>query len=239
MVPIDPDALATSGPPTVCVVLSRPGDPESARLHERLAERRVSAVESASPVEAMAEVCLQERAQRARSAWGLQRSSRLALVVVDRSHWRTLSAMLEALGSHLPEASVWMCDEHLALQIHPQREGPKLRLAGDVDGDEGGTADPTATAVRTRIEATLQRSERQANLPEPAPTTDPSTGDHVAGMPIDRSWSELARQGGTTGTGDVSMSSDAVEEVDAIAAGLDAAVSAEELAMLLREEDSL
>jgi len=206
-----------------------------ARLRERLAERRVNAVEAASPVEAMAEICLQERAQRARSAWGLQRSMRSALVVVDRGHWRDLSPMLDAIDRHLPEASVWMCDERVALEIHPKREGPKLRLAGTAENDDVGEGDPAAAAVRTRLEATLRRSERRVDAPEPGPTS----ATRSAAAPVEPPGSALVPRGETMGAGEVSMSSSENEHGDAGEMGLDAAVSAEELAMLLREEDSL
>lgn len=56
---------------------------------------------------ALAELCLLERTQSLRQAWGLQTVERLALVVVDPQQWPQLPAMVSAARRYVPKAALW------------------------------------------------------------------------------------------------------------------------------------
>ena len=56
---------------------------------------------------ALAELCLLERTQSLRRAWGLQTVERLALVVVEPQRWPQLPAMVSAVRRYVPKAALW------------------------------------------------------------------------------------------------------------------------------------
>lgn len=95
---------------TRVVILSPP--PPAGRgltdgLKKEFATRDWFAVEQHDPHLAMAEVCLRERAQVARSAWGLQRMELIALVVMQPKHWPDLNDLVQAVRQFVPSASIW------------------------------------------------------------------------------------------------------------------------------------
>ena len=61
------------------------------------------------PYLAFAEVCLRERAQASRAAWGLQRIEKLALVIVDPPRWpvAVVNNLVSAARRYTPTASIW------------------------------------------------------------------------------------------------------------------------------------
>lgn len=77
-------------------------------LKALFAARDWFAVQQHDPYLAMAELCLRERTQAARAAWGLQRMEQIALVVLQPEHWRHLDELIAAVRRYLPNASAWM-----------------------------------------------------------------------------------------------------------------------------------
>src|SRR5215510_1021765 len=90
------------------VVVLTPPPSKGAGLTEGLkklfAARDWFAVEQQDPYLAMAELCLRERAQVARSAWGLQRMELIALVVLQPAQWPQLQQLVDAVHQFVPSA---------------------------------------------------------------------------------------------------------------------------------------
>lgn len=147
---LDPDELALSGAHAVCVMLSTADEPAAERLEAVLRDRHVTVVGVRSPVDAMTELCVQERMQQARSAWGLQRSARLSLFVTERDRWLDLSSMLDAITMYLPDTAVWMMDDGVAVQVRPAPRAPMLRLSRGEDFDG-----PQRSTVQERARSTM------------------------------------------------------------------------------------
>jgi hypothetical protein len=91
------------------VVLLRPAvdSPKDARLNAIFAARDWFAIEHTNPYQAMTELCLRERAQAARAAWGLQRLERSALVILDSEDLTQFIDLVQAVKRHLPATSIW------------------------------------------------------------------------------------------------------------------------------------
>lgn len=79
-------------------------------LRSQFAARDWFAVLQHDPYLAMTELCLRERAQTARSAWGLQRMEQLALVILGMERWDQADGLVDAVRANLPAASVWQAD---------------------------------------------------------------------------------------------------------------------------------
>jgi hypothetical protein len=92
---------------TLCIVLAPHPQSLPEALVSELSRRRWRELARADELEVMAELALHERMLASRSAWGLERYASLALIVVDPPHWRRLRALLTAVRTYLPGASVW------------------------------------------------------------------------------------------------------------------------------------
>lgn len=92
-----------------------PSPAQGAGLSEPLqalfAERDWFAVQQHDPALAFAELCLRERAQVARSAWGLQRMELLAFVVLHPEHWTQFDQLIAAIQKYVPAATIWTASE--------------------------------------------------------------------------------------------------------------------------------
>jgi hypothetical protein len=71
------------------------------------------------PLQALAVICLLERGQAARAAWGLQRVDRIGLLVLEPERWPALPMLLNALRCHLP-----------AVEIYDVRQGQVSHIGG-------------------------------------------------------------------------------------------------------------
>ena len=91
----------------VVVLRSDADGPKDARLNAIFVARDWYAIEHANAWQAMAELCLRERAQAARAAWGLQRMERSALVLLDPLEERELFDFVQSVKKHLPGTSIW------------------------------------------------------------------------------------------------------------------------------------
>lgn len=96
--------------PTKCIWLAQPRKTRSGLTQPHLLSQQgwdVTAFDD--PVLAMAELALCERAQAARSAWGLERVNRVVLAVEEPDACSQTSAMLAAVARYLPDVAVWHC----------------------------------------------------------------------------------------------------------------------------------
>lgn len=110
-----PPAPAASGGRTCCVVLrpangSTAATGDSGSLSPWLARRGFKALDVNDPLTAMAAICLIERSQASRSAWGLPRVEPLGLVVVEPARWTDVESLLSAVQRFVPDAGIWRAD---------------------------------------------------------------------------------------------------------------------------------
>ena len=120
---------------TKCVVLAPNAKSVDGRLRSQLEQRHWDALVTDVPLMAMAELCLAQRMQSSRTAWGLTSPDGVALVVIEPSHWSDLSAMLGAIKRYVPVVRAWAFEDGV------------LRCIAQADRDEvlGRVAPPPET----------------------------------------------------------------------------------------------
>ncbi len=95
---------------TICVLLAPKGDraQDCGKDVQLMLDRRGwIAHEANDALGALTELCLLERTQSLRQAWGLQTVERLALVVVAPQRWPQLPAMVSAARRYVPKVTLW------------------------------------------------------------------------------------------------------------------------------------
>lgn len=120
---------------TNCVVLAPNAKSVDGRLRSQLEQRQWDALVTDVPLMAMAELCLAQRMQSSRTAWGLTSADGVVLVVIEPSHWSDLSDMLRAIKRYVPVVGAWVFEEG------------ELRCIAQADRDEvlGRVAPPPKT----------------------------------------------------------------------------------------------
>jgi hypothetical protein len=85
----------------------------SPQVQAQFEQRDWFAIEHHDPYLALAELCLRERAQAARTAWGLQRMEKIALVILHPARWpdQVVAELTQAVQRHMPSASVHLADD--------------------------------------------------------------------------------------------------------------------------------
>lgn len=111
----DPLAHDMPDPPenTRCILLAPVGRGRSGDLVGLVEARGWDPVVLTDACLAMAELCLEDRTQSARTAWGLRPSRRLALVVVPESAPPAAARaekLINAVRRYLPHVEVWLSD---------------------------------------------------------------------------------------------------------------------------------
>jgi hypothetical protein len=98
---------------TRCVVLAPPEVNLDEALRARLREHGWRTMTVHDPHIALAELCLQERLQASRSAWGLQRAEQLALVLAlgGSEAAERVSMLVNAVRRYVPAASIWKYED--------------------------------------------------------------------------------------------------------------------------------
>jgi len=119
-----------------CVVLNAAGGDLPRTLQEWLESRGGEEHVVDHPLRAMAALCLMERGQASRAAWGLERITRLALVIrAERDEMdRVCHALIAAVRRFVPAGSIWVFErgdvrlihgeEHEASESAPSAEPP-------------------------------------------------------------------------------------------------------------------
>lgn len=90
-----------------CIVLTPKPEQMNDELRQLLEARNWHVRQTNVPLLAMSDLCLLERTQASRSAWGLSRSEGIALIVVDPNNWPELQAMLGAIAQYVPIVTIW------------------------------------------------------------------------------------------------------------------------------------
>ena len=134
---------------TKCVLLASTA--HSTRVREQLDARGWAAHLSSDPLPALAELCLLDRLDAKRRAWG-RPTNRLALVVVEPSRWSQLPAMLSAARRYVPTAALWTFDDGrlTPLVIHDDSDN---RSADSARADRTNDTPPRSYEMRTTPEA--------------------------------------------------------------------------------------
>jgi hypothetical protein len=95
-------------PPSSGQTSSEVGEP----LKSLFAARDWFAIQLSDPYQAMAELCLRERAQAARAGWGLKRLEQLALAIHQPYVWQdqVINELVDSVRQYLPSVTIWRID---------------------------------------------------------------------------------------------------------------------------------
>ncbi len=164
-------------------------------IKSQFASRDWFAVEETDPYLAMTELCLRERAQMARAAWGLQRMEQTALVITHPDHWLTSGIQIQdfiaAVIRFLPTASIWQAENDQLLPLHAGITPPVAAIqqpAGNRRDRSARSSNHSAPALRLAGDATAESPIAAAPLRAPKPkhstqpaTVNPSESLHLVG----------------------------------------------------------
>ena len=136
-------------------------------LADALRERWHQVTQVYDPLNALAELCLLDRAEQPRRDWGLEARDKIALIFFEQDAWESLNKLLEIVKARLPAISVWNCTNGLALEISKAQVQPPRRPQSARD-----TNDPNAEGPpRGRKEyGTLRLTGSFPEAPEEKPT---------------------------------------------------------------------
>ena len=154
---------------TRCVLLA--SNANGTRVRDQLDARGWVAHLSNDPLPALAELCLLDRLDVKRRAWG-RPSNSLALVVVDPSQWSQLPAMLSAARRYVPTAALWTFDEGRLTPLVVQDETDNGSAASR-------RADPTNEAAPPSYEISAT-PEATATGPDDDHDSRQITGDEIS-----------------------------------------------------------
>ena len=79
------------------------------------------------PLNALAEICVVDRAEHPRRQWGLSPQEKVALIVVDQQYWSSFMEMLSIIKSRLAAISVWNYTDNLIVEIAGHNQACILR----------------------------------------------------------------------------------------------------------------
>lgn len=225
-------------------------------LKSLFAARDWFAIEQHDPYMAMAELCLRERAQVARAAWGLQRMEQTALVILEPGRWPNLDELVRAMREYLPSATIWTASDSditpLDDSVHAASRASALTNASK---SRARAAAPSMTpsapvdpAARRPSSAPVLRMTAAAQL---NPVLDPGSsaakigepgqpGPHgplriAAASPSAPSAQRADSANGTRADSPALVGLDDHDDADAAAAAQ--RISREEIQMLLQDED--
>ncbi len=134
---------------TKCVLLASTAN--GTRVREQLDARGWAAHLSSDPLPALAELCLLDRLDAKRRAWG-RPANDLALVVVEPAQWSQLPAMLSAARRYVPTAALWVFDDGRLTPLVVQDDSDNGSAALD-SVDRTNDAAPPSYEMRTTPEA--------------------------------------------------------------------------------------
>jgi len=133
---------------TKCVLLASTAN--GARVRNQLHARGWAAHLSSDPLPALAELCLLDRLDAKRRAWG-RPTNGLALVVVEPSRWSQLPAMLSAARRYVPTAALWTFDDGRLTPLVLEDDSDNGAASGPAD--RANDAAPASYEIRTTPEA--------------------------------------------------------------------------------------
>jgi len=148
------ETASTASGRTTAVLLCPEGHSQNEPVRRELDEQGWTINPIHHPHLAMAELCVLEKDQRSRSAWGLPRADQLALVIDWPQAAPELEPLLTAVARYLPSVQVWLVG------------------GGAVTSPTGEPMPPTPTAVAAPIES--PRLDEPSHVePEPQPEARP------------------------------------------------------------------
>lgn len=149
---------------TRCIVLT-PTRPASEAVRAALAERTWVVDAFDDPALAMAELAVCERAQAARSAWGLQRAGKVVLALDEPDSCAQVQPLLAAVKRYMPDVAIWDCSRGRLTPVH---EPSETVAAAGVEPQESSVCDEAginyqeAEAVREEADAMHDDEVEQA-----------------------------------------------------------------------------
>lgn len=117
---------------TRCVLLAAGGEQPPERLMRLLDQPSTETVTVAHPLLAAAELALLERARLADALLDSEEEARTVLVVVNRESWRDLSSLFRMVRLQMPEVSIWVCTERVAIEVYA---GNEINEVADEEAD--------------------------------------------------------------------------------------------------------
>ena len=130
------------------VFLVTPGEEPSPALLEllhRQGERSEEWIQADHPLIALAKIACLERDRRLQSRWYPDERFQNIFVVMNRDSWRDLESLFLTIQEHMRGVGIVVCDDGLAIEIHPGERSPIADGAGDGGSSQGTT--PTTGAA--------------------------------------------------------------------------------------------
>lgn len=163
-----------------CIVIAPVGTTLDEALRDELQQRRRTFCVLDDPFQGFALLCLAERLQSSRSAWGLERAAAPVLIIATTLGESTLTDLLGARDRYLKSIAIYRWRDG---RLHPLRDAespdqpapdgqtsadPALRPARDAPVLQA--APPPERPHGLRLTEPMQPSERMADQPQrPAP----------------------------------------------------------------------
>jgi len=140
------DQGSTPNDGTRGVLLVERGRDIDATLRDAIAAHGWSVTALHDPVMAMAELCLLERSQAARSAWGLRGTSDLVLVLADPT---PLDDLVDAVQWYLPGVAIWRAENGTMtmLDAPPETAADTPTSPAGPPAEDAPPADVTAAEI--------------------------------------------------------------------------------------------
>lgn len=148
------------------VVVLRPAshDPLDEHLKSAFTQREWFAVEHTEPHQAMAELCLREKAQTARAGWGLQRVEKSSLLIIDPFEFPAARDLIAAAQRYVPGASTWTYADGEFTAVGKRPEGLEACRPGEFK---------TQASVGTQPPLSIRAAPLRPS-PPPSPLASPS-----------------------------------------------------------------
>ena len=168
--------MSSNDQATRCVLLAPVEN--GAGVCEQLRARGWIAHLAGDPLPALAELCLLHQLTASRRTWGRESDETLALVVVEPSRWRQLSAMLAAASRYVPSARLWSSDN-----------GTLMPLPADGVSDNEPNARRAAGTPNAAAPPSYRRIPSEARGPAEDGVSLPISADEIA-MLLDPDFSD-------------------------------------------------
>lgn len=162
---------------------------------------------------AFAEMCLRERAQASRAAWGLQRVEKLSMVIVDPLRWPAVNDLVASIKRYTPTVSVWAYRDgqlQAVAAARPQQSSAADHAMTVLDADE----EQQAMSDSLPVQALSSRSPQMSSRPLRLAGVDDQSEHLVVAAQSDAN-ADAAANGRNSGSGsNASSASVTREEID-------------------------
>lgn len=137
------------------------------------------------PYIALAELCVREKSQISRSAWGLQRLEQISLVILEPAEWESASVhvreLIATVQRYVPVASVWLIQGDQIVPAHLAAMHNNDFITPSALGSPNGHATAQASAMHGQhMHAEHQAGPlRLSSVPARAANTRDAADDDV------------------------------------------------------------